>query len=146
MRTLAPAILIVLYSALNANTPSRTNQISPGADTALGCAPLGSSYIRTTLYFGLNRPAGMVSEGQWKGFLRDQVTPRFPQGLTVWEANGQWQQSDGRIGRERAKVLLLVHDDTPAMHGKLLEVVEAYKKIFQQESVLWESARVCAMF
>jgi hypothetical protein len=116
MRTLAPALLLVLYSALTADTPGRATQ---------GAAATGDT---------------------WKAFLRDQVTPRFPQGLTVWEANGQWQQQGGRISRERAKVLLLVHDETQATHAKLLEVVEAYKKAFQQESVLWESARVCAMF
>jgi len=146
MRTLAPAILIALFSTLSVHTPGRASQPATQSDTALACAPLGSVYMRTTLYFGLNRPAGMVTEGQWKAFLRDEVTPRFPQGLTVWEANGQWQQSNGRISQERAKVLLLVHDDTPAVHTKLLAVVEAYKGSFQQESVLWESARVCAAF
>jgi hypothetical protein len=74
------------------------------------------------------------------------VTPRFPQGLTVWEADGQWRRPDGRIGRERAKVLLLVHDDTPEVRVALGAIVTMYKRSFQQESVLWETARVCAAF
>ena len=146
MRTLTPAVLIALCSALSVHTPGRASQAVTQGDAAMSCAPLGSAFLRTTLYFGLNRPTGMVSDSQWRAFLRDEVTPRFPQGLTVWEANGQWQQSNGRISRERAKVLLLVHDDTPAVRGKLLAVVESYKKAFQQESVLWESAHVCAAF
>src|SRR5690349_15199281 len=77
------------------------------------CGPLGSSYMRTTLYFGLNRKGGNISESQWKSFVRDEVTARFPQGLTVWEAGGQWRRADGTIVRERSKVLLLVHDDKP---------------------------------
>ncbi len=110
------------------------------------CAPSGTAYVRTTLYFGPSRPAGTIREGEWQTFLRTHVTPRFPQGLTVWEADGQWRRPDGKIGRERAKVLLLVHDGKPAARAALAELVEQYKKQFQQESVLWESATVCAAF
>jgi hypothetical protein len=102
--------------------------------------------MRTTLYFGLTRPAGSVSEAEWQTFLREDVTPRFPDGLTVWEADGQWRRPDGSIGRERAKVLLLVHEDSSSVRAALGEVVGRYKRAFQQESVLWETARVCAAF
>ena len=33
---------------------------------------------------------------------------RFPGGLTVWEANGQWRHPDGQVEHEAAKVVLLV--------------------------------------
>jgi hypothetical protein len=102
--------------------------------------------MRTTLYFGLSRKTGTVSESQWRNFLRDHVTPRFPQGLTVWEANGQWRRADGMIVREPAKVLLLVHEQSPAVHAAIAGIIEDYKKAFEQESVLWETARVCAAF
>jgi hypothetical protein len=75
--------------------------------------------------------------------LRNHVTPRFPEGLTVWEADGQWRRPDGRIARERSKVMLLVHDDTPATREGLGALVTAYKRLFEQESVLWESSVVC---
>src|SRR5215203_4826270 len=68
--------------------------------------------LRTTLYFGLARPKGSVSELEWQVFLRDEVTRRFPDGLTVWEADGQWRTPGGTIDHERSKVLLLVHPDT----------------------------------
>lgn len=114
--------------------------------TQTGCMPLGTSYIRTTLYFGLACPAGRISETQWRGFLEREVTPRFPTGLTVWEAKGQWRRPDGRIEKERAKVLLLVHEDTADIRGAIGAVIRAYKDSFQQESVLWETASVCAAF
>jgi hypothetical protein len=107
---------------------------------------LGTAYTRTTLYFGLSRPTGIVSERQWRAFLREQVTPRFPTGLTVWKANGQWKRQDGHIVREPAKVLLLVHEESPASDAAIGEIITAYKHAFQQESVLWETARVCAAF
>jgi len=68
--------------------------------------------LRTTLYFGSARPKGSVSELEWQLFLRDEVTPRFPNGMTVWDAEGQWRGPGGEIGHERTKVLLLVHPDT----------------------------------
>jgi hypothetical protein len=103
-----------------------------------------TSQVRTTLYFGLQRPKGSVSELEWQMFLRDEVTPRFPDGLTVWEAEGQWKGPDGTIGHERSKVLLLVHPDTRTARESLQTVVERYRKGFDQQTVLWESARVCA--
>ena len=110
------------------------------------CGPNGTDRVRTTLYFGLSRPTGTVPDSEWRSFLHNQVTPRFPQGLTVWEADGQWQRSDGAIDTERAKVLLLVHDGKPKARADLTEIVGLYKRQFQQESVLWESARICAAF
>jgi hypothetical protein len=140
MRTLLPLLLLVIGCALIAQSPLA----SP--DAAAACAPAGSTYMRTTLYFGLARRSGAVTESQWHLFLRDEVTPRFPDGLTVWEANGQWRRADGKITREKAKVLLLVHEDTQAVHATVSDIVATYKKRFQQESVLWESARGCAAF
>ena len=102
--------------------------------------------MRTTLYFGLTRPSGTVSEREWRDFVRNEVTPQFPDGLTVWEAEGQWRRPDGKIDQERSKVLLLVHDDTPAARETLGALVASYKRMFQQESVLWESSMVCATF
>src|SRR5688572_18413097 len=75
------------------------------------CGTSSASQLRTTLYFGLARPNGSVSELEWQIFLRDEVTTRFPDGLTVWEAAGQWRRPDGRIDHEQSKVLLLVHPD-----------------------------------
>ena len=63
-----------------------------------------------------------------------------------WEAQGQGRRSDGRISRERSKVLLLVHDDTALARATLGELVTAYKQRFEQESVLWESSSVYATF
>ena len=102
-----------------------------------------SAQLRTTLYFGMQRPKGSVSELEWQIFLKDEVTARFPNGLTVWEADGQWKAQDGGVGHERSKVLLLVHPDTADARASVQKVIATYRKAFEQESVLWESARVC---
>ena len=109
------------------------------------CGAASSVQLRTTLYFGLGRPKGTVSELEWQLFLRDEVTTRFPEGLTVWDAHGQWRQSGGDIGTERTKVLLLVHADSSKARDAVQAVITRYRKAFEQESVLWETARVCAI-
>ena len=114
---------------------------APAANVQCGSA--SAPQLRTTLYFGLARPKGSVSELEWQIFLRDEVTARFPEGLTVWEAEGQWRGPDGAIGHERSKVLLLVHPDTAAARAAVQTLIARYRQRFDQESVLWEAARVC---
>ena len=109
----------------------------------VGCTATSTAQLRTTLYFGMDRPKGSVSELEFQMFLRDEVTTRFPDGLTVWEADGQWRDPSGLLDHEKAKVLLLVHPDSPAARGSVQAVIERYRKMFEQESVLWETARVC---
>jgi hypothetical protein len=132
------AVLIFLAGALAGTAVSAQRR---PADPQCGWA---SAQVRTTLYFGLSKQKGSVSELEWQMFLRDEVTSRFPDGLTTWEADGQWRGSDGSIGHERSKVLLLVHPDTPTAKSAVQSVIERYRKAFEQESVLWETARVCA--
>ena len=56
---------------------------------------------------------------------------------------GQWRSPTGAAHHEQSKVLLLVHPDTTAARQSIQDVIGAYLKTFEQESVLWESARVC---
>ena len=140
MRTITAGILAVVFLAGTLAGTAVSAQRRP-TDPQCGSA---SAQVRTTLYFGLSKQKGSVSELEWQMFLRDEVTTRFPSGLTVWEAEGQWRASDGTIGHERSKVLLLVHPDTPAAKTSVQAVIERYRKGFDQESVLWETARVCA--
>ena len=108
------------------------------------CGTATAVQLRTTLYFGLSRPkAPAVTELEWQLFLRDEVTKRFPDGLTVWEATGQWRTPAGTLDHEQSKVLLVVHADSAAARQSIQSLIEVYRKAFDQQSVLWESARVC---
>jgi hypothetical protein len=53
--------------------------------------------VQDSLYFGTAKPDGIVSPEEWAAFLSAVVTPRFPQGLTVWQASGQWRTGDRTI-------------------------------------------------
>ena len=102
--------------------------------------------IQDSLYFGTGKPDGVVTAGEWTAFLEATVTPRFPQGLSVAEASGQWRGADGSIVRESTHVLHLVHpDDTPS-EKSVAEIVAAYKAQFQQEAVLRVKSNTCISF
>ncbi|WP_213843811.1 DUF3574 domain-containing protein, partial [Enterobacter hormaechei] len=63
---------------------------------------------QTALYFGLNRPAGaQITGNEWQQFVDQDVTPRFRDGLTVFDARGQWLGNDGKVAREPSKALML---------------------------------------
>lgn len=118
-------------------TPNPCDVTMPGAD--------GELYTRTELYFG-----APPTDQDWKGFLDREVTPRFPEGLTVVNGYGQYQLADGTISTEDSIVLILFYPVDATGHTSQLidEIREAYKQQFDQESVLRvdEPSPVCASF
>lgn len=86
------------------------------------------------------------SDATWRAFLAGEVTPRFPDGLTVYETSGQWRDPATRtIAREKGRVLrLIVPPDTA--HDKVAAVAEAYKKRFRQKSVGVVTRSACVSF
>jgi hypothetical protein len=94
-------------------------------------------WARTELYFGSERPGGVVSKPEFMQFVDYEVTPRFPDGLTVLTGYGQFRNSAGILVKERSRVLILFYPvQTEEANKKIQEIREAYKKAFQQESVL----------
>jgi hypothetical protein len=90
-----------------------------------------------TLYFGTQRQdGGIVSDAEWRQFLADVVTPRFPDGLTWWDGEGQWRDVKGALEHERTHILQLVHPSDARLNGAVVEIIAEYKRRFAQESVL----------
>lgn len=93
--------------------------------------------ISDRLYFGRSIPGGgVVSETDWNKFLSEIVTPRFPAGLSVWRAEGQWRGKDSIIQREESIILDLLHPDDAISEQSVLEIMTEYKMRFKQEAVL----------
>jgi len=136
-------LLIGAFVGATAGSAFQAEAVAPQPAPPSICGDASAAQLRTTLYFGTERPDGTVSELEWQLFLRDEVTRRFPEGLTVWDAQGQWQTPKGNIDQERSKVLLLVHPDTASARAFVQDVISKYRKQFDQQSVLWETARVC---
>jgi hypothetical protein len=116
------------------------------ATRELTCKRSEQLAIHDSLYFGTAKPNGAVSIEEWRAFLKATVTPRFPQGLTVWQATGQWRSAYGEISRESSHVLDLVHLDDEISERAVLEIVDIYKSRFQQEAVLRVRTSACMSF
>lgn len=95
--------------------------------------PVAESWVRTEIVFGL-APAeaeglGLsAAEGTWRAFLDEEVTPRFPDGVTVLDAQGQGRADDkSPIERSRSRVLVLVRPDTASGRAGIDALCAAYK-------------------
>ena len=73
---------------------------------------------------------------RWQQFLAREVTPRFPDGLTVYETTGQWRDpANSKISRERSRVLRMLVPAEPSPQARIDEIAAAYKSQFGQKSV-----------
>lgn len=108
----------------------------------------GKQTVQAELFFGRDIAGhGRVSDAQWSAFLRDEVTPRFPDGLTTLAASGQWRDTDtGRITREPSSIVRIVAPETPETLARLAEIRNAYKVRFRQQSVGLVLTPACASF
>ena len=107
---------------------------------------LAQGWVRSELYFGVGEESGPadrpqaepISEAQWRAFLDKEVTPRFPDGLTVFDAYGQWlfrgAKEPNRLG---TKVLVILHEDTPRRTADIEAIRLAWKQATKHQSVLW---------
>src|SRR5689334_1642317 len=100
---------ILVLAAVIANAACISPGIAPAPRPA---AAAFQTLISDRLYFGRNIPGGgVVSESDWQTFLADVVTPRFPAGLSVLRAQGQWRDQNSIIQREDSFILDLLHAD-----------------------------------
>jgi hypothetical protein len=106
-------------------------------------APLKPA-IEVDLYFGGDANGRAVSEAEWVAFMAEEVTPRFPDGLSVLDVAGQYREPSGRMVRERTKLLVVVVFDAPAHLAKVKAIVDAYNRRHSQNSVFRTEHPVCA--
>jgi uncharacterized protein DUF3574 len=95
-------------------------------------------FARTELFFGTAKPVGVVTEDEFFDFVDQEVTPRFPDGLTVVRAEGQFRGGNGEVIKEDSFVLILLHplEDFRENSRKINTIRRLYRMQFQQESVL----------
>ena len=120
---------------------------SPSTAPSPSCAIGDTALVRDVLYFGRNRPGGgAVTDVEWQSFLDQVLTPRFPAGLTVVAATGQWKGKSGLVEQERSEVVTVFHSGDEAARRAVIEAVVEYKRRFRQEAVLRERMPTCARF
>jgi hypothetical protein len=77
-----------------------------------------------------------VSEKAWARFVAHEITPRFPDGLTIADAIGQWRDRDtGDVIREPSKRVEIVLPGNSDDETRLDSIAAAYKRRFHQQSV-----------
>ena len=104
-------------------------------------------HARVELLFGASRPDGRaIDDDEWRTFLDAEVTPRFPDGLTVLSGDGQWRNAAGRITRERSRVILVWYIPRPSSSADIDVIRDAYRKQFAQESVMRVDGVGCVTF
>jgi|SRR5215207_72318 len=116
--------------------------------TAPGCAPAARpepapaahrahlAHVER-LYFGRNMgDTAVVSDSAWGAFVREVLTVRFPDGLTIWDAAGQWRSPDGATVHERTFVVELVHLVGSEAEDRVQAVIDEYKRRFAQQAVM----------
>jgi hypothetical protein len=100
------------------------------------------------LFFGRSiKGRGPLTDAEWAKFAADTITANFPDGFTVFDGDGQWQNPEtGHIGREHTKILLVAAKRSPELASRLSAVIDAYKMRFRQQSVGIITRDSCAAF
>ena len=110
--------------------------------------PAGQQRLRTAqLFFGRNidgQPG--VSEAAFHRFVDEELTPRFPDGLTILDGGGQWRGPENKLIREASKVVLIVLPKGGDGGQRVEAVRTAYKTRFHQDSVLLITQASCVAF
>ena len=118
-----------------------------------GCAnfqrptcPIGQEQLRTAQLFLGSSAVSTASEAELRKFVDQEITPRFPGGLTVLDGGGQWQGPENKLIREAAKVVLIVLPPSGEAQTRIEAVRTAYKTRFKQDSVMLVTQAACVAF
>ena len=88
-----------------------------------------------------------VDETDWARFVERELIPRFPDGLTISDTIGQWRsRTSSVIVREPGKRVEIVLPGNADDQARLDAVVTAYKRTFQQRSVIIIENSACVAF
>lgn len=110
---------------------------------APACASGRNAALDERLYFGTQRPGGVVSDKDWHRFVDEVVVPALPDGFTTWPAQGAWRGVDGDTIREASHVLAVVRPASAAGDAAIDSIIATYKARFAQEAVLRTTTPTC---
>jgi hypothetical protein len=149
----ALSLVVILGGGLGA-AAARADDAMPAASAVAGqersfCESKlhGELWERTELYFGLSRADGpAITDEEFQHFLDTEVTPRFPDGLTLLSGNGQFRGASGEVVQEGSKLLILLYPWSNRQSRAADEIRDRYKDAFHQESVLRVDEQSCVSF
>jgi hypothetical protein len=105
-------------------------------------------YAVIQLFFGRNIAGrGPLTDAEWADFVASAITPQFPDGFTVLDGNGQWfDQATGKTIQEQSKILLVAADPESDLKTRVGSVIDAYRKLYHQQSVGILTSEACGAF
>jgi hypothetical protein len=115
-------LLLLLASAGCAGTPK------------LAC-PSGEAPVRTAQLF-VGSKSAPVTEVEIHRFVDREVTPRFPDGVTIVDGGGQWTGDENRLIREAAKVVLIVLPQDRRTGFRMASLRRAYRAQFRAAPIM----------
>jgi hypothetical protein len=109
-----------------------------------GQAPL----LHVRIYFGQTEGDGKpIAASAWEDFVAGTVTPRFPDGFTIYDAQGQWRDTKTRaIAHEPSRIIEVDRRDTRDLRVKISEIRKAYQSRFHQQAVGLVTMPACGSF
>ena len=112
------------------------------------CRTAARPLARLELLFGSTRKdLTPIGEEEWAAFVAAEITPRFPDGLTILTGYGQWRDATGTIVKETSRLLLIWYAPAVDSDSRIEAIRTAYKARFGQESVLRaDGAPACVSF
>ena len=139
----------VLSALLIASLAGCAEMPGPPAAHPYACLlPSEHHMLVAELFFGRNVSGREpVSDAEWAEFAAQVVTANFPDGFTIIDGDGQWQNpATHDISRQRTKILLVAAPRSPDLPARLSAVIAAYKTRFRQQSVGIITRDSCAAF
>ena len=136
------AALFLAVAGCASPPPVSVHTKDPASSTLQGDAtrPAQAQWVRTELYFSvgpLEGKEGVVSPARWREFLDQEVTTRFPDGFSVFDAYGQWKDHDAKVPERLAtKVIVILHESSAKRESDIEAIRLAYKRITGDLSVL----------
>ena len=132
------AALAVCAFILSCSSQAQTNPCPEGTEP----------YTEYRLFFGRGNADNprAVSDEAWSEFLEDTITVRFPNGLIVLDAYGQYTDSTSTLIKEDTKVLIILVSPDADSAPRIDSIIEEYKRRFTQEGVLRQVINTCISF
>jgi hypothetical protein len=111
-----------------------------------GCNAGAENMQRVELIFGARWKGGNISPAMWRRFLAEDVTPRFPDGLSTFDIQGQWRNAKGEIVKLPSRVLLIWYKPSPDASAKIDAIRASFNRRYAQESVMRIDGQNCVSF
>ena len=111
-----------------------------------GCTT--QKFVETDLYFGLSKDNGtIISDSAWNAFVENNVAATFQKGFTILTSEGKWvDNKSGELYTEPSHVVITINKMNRELSQHIDSLRNAYKKIFQQQSVLRVDKKIKAVF